>query len=91
MGFCDERNDRAFFATPETDREEYEKDVQHNIDFFASLSMEERNSFPGIYAIPAENAIPGDDGYHEKWTGRRQDWGLIHSQLEVFFADRLPV
>ena len=26
-----------------------------------------------------------------KWTGRRQDWGLIHSQLEVFFADRLPV
>ena len=26
-----------------------------------------------------------------KWTGRRQDWGLIHSQLEVFFAGRLPV
>ena len=26
-----------------------------------------------------------------KWTGRRQDWGLIHSQLEIFFADRLPV
>ena len=26
----------------------------------------------------------------KKWTGRRQDWGLIHSQLEVFFADRLP-
>lgn len=26
----------------------------------------------------------------KKWTGRRKDWGLIHSQLEVFFADRLP-
>ena len=26
-----------------------------------------------------------------KWTGRRQDWGLIYSQLEIFFADRLPV
>ena len=26
----------------------------------------------------------------KKWTGRRQDWGLIHSQLEIFFADRLP-
>jgi putative transposase len=26
----------------------------------------------------------------KKWTGRRQDWGVIHSQLEVFFADRLP-
>jgi transposase-like protein len=26
----------------------------------------------------------------KKWTGRRQDWGVIHSQLEVFFVDRLP-
>ena len=26
----------------------------------------------------------------KKWTGRRQDWGVIHSQLEIFFADRLP-
>ena len=25
-----------------------------------------------------------------KWTGRRRDWGEIHSQLEIFFADRLP-
>lgn len=24
-----------------------------------------------------------------KWTGRRRDWGEIHSQLEIFFADRL--
>ena len=26
----------------------------------------------------------------KKWMGRRQDWGLIHSQLEIYFADRLP-
>ena len=26
----------------------------------------------------------------KKWTGKRRDWGIIHSQLEVFFADRLP-
>ena len=26
----------------------------------------------------------------KKWIGRRRDWGEIHSQLEVFFADRLP-
>ena len=26
----------------------------------------------------------------KKWTGRRRDWGEIHSQLEIFFADRLP-
>ena len=25
----------------------------------------------------------------KKWTGRRKDWGQIHSQLEIFFADRL--
>jgi len=26
----------------------------------------------------------------KKWTGRRRDWGIIHSQLDVFFAGRLP-
>ena len=26
----------------------------------------------------------------KKWTGRRQDWSLIHAQLSVFFADRMP-
>lgn len=25
----------------------------------------------------------------KKWTGHRQDWGEIHSQLEIFFEDRL--
>ena len=25
-----------------------------------------------------------------KWTGRRQDWSMIHAQLAVFFADRIP-
>lgn len=25
----------------------------------------------------------------KKWTGRRQDWGQIHSQLQIFFEDRL--
>ena len=23
-----------------------------------------------------------------KWTGRRKDWGIIHSQLEIFFANK---
>ena len=26
----------------------------------------------------------------KKWTGRRQDWSIIHSQLEIFYADRMP-
>lgn len=26
----------------------------------------------------------------KKWTGKRKDWGIIHSQLEIYFADRLP-
>ena len=25
----------------------------------------------------------------KKWTGRRKDWGIIHSQLEVFFEGRI--
>jgi len=25
----------------------------------------------------------------KKWTGRRKDWGTIHSQLEVFFEGRI--
>ena len=25
-----------------------------------------------------------------KWTGRRQDWGIIHAQMAVYFADRMP-
>lgn len=26
----------------------------------------------------------------KKWTGRRQDWSVIHAQMAVFFADRMP-
>jgi transposase-like protein len=25
----------------------------------------------------------------KKWTGRRQDWGTIYSQLQIFFEDRI--
>lgn len=24
-----------------------------------------------------------------KWTGRRRDWGIIHSQLEIYFEERI--
>ena len=26
----------------------------------------------------------------KKWTGRRQDWSIIHAQLAVYFAQRMP-
>ena len=26
----------------------------------------------------------------KKWTGRRQDWSMIHAQLAIYFADRTP-
>jgi len=26
----------------------------------------------------------------KKWTGRRQDWSVIHSQMALFFAGRMP-
>lgn len=25
----------------------------------------------------------------KKWTGRRRDWGMIHSQLMICFSDRI--
>jgi transposase-like protein len=27
-------------------------------------------------------------GRQKKWTGRRKDWGIVHSQLEIYFGDR---
>lgn len=26
----------------------------------------------------------------KKWTGRRQDWSMIHAQMAVYFEDRIP-
>lgn len=26
----------------------------------------------------------------KKWTGRRQDWSMIHAQMAVYFSDRMP-
>ncbi|WP_394700930.1 transposase [uncultured Ilyobacter sp.] len=26
----------------------------------------------------------------KKWTGRRRGCGVIHSQLEIYFSDRIP-
>ena len=26
----------------------------------------------------------------KKWTGRRQDWSVIYSQMVIFFGDRIP-
>lgn len=34
---------------------------------------------------------PAQSDITRKWTGRRRDRGEIHSQLEIFFADRLNV
>ena len=29
-------------------------------------------------------------GSRIKWTGRRQDWSMIHAQLAIYFEDRMP-
>ena len=26
----------------------------------------------------------------KKWTRRRQDWSLIHAQMAIYFAERMP-
>jgi len=49
----------------------------------------------------AKSVFPTDDSLFKmlylammditkKWTGRRQDWSVVHAQLAVYFADRMP-
>lgn len=49
----------------------------------------------------AKSVFPTDDslfkmlylatmGITRKWTGRRQNWSMIHAQLAVYFKDRMP-
>lgn len=49
----------------------------------------------------AKSAFPTDDSLFKmlylatmditrKWTGRRQNWSMIHAQLAVYFKDRMP-
>lgn len=51
-------------------------------------------------ATKSKTVFPSDDSLMKmlylammditkKWTGYRQDWGQIHSQLEIYFEDRL--
>lgn len=52
-------------------------------------------------ATKAKTVFPTDDSLlkmlylammdiTKKWTGWRQDWSMIHAQLAVYFADRMP-
>ena len=49
----------------------------------------------------AKSVFPSDDSLlkmlypammdiRKKWTGRRQDWSVIHAQLSIYFAGRMP-
>lgn len=45
-------------------------------------------------AFPADNSLlkmlyPATMDTTKKWNGRRQDWGGIRSQLEIYFEERL--
>ena len=55
-------------------------------------SSQKQNVFPSDDSLlKMLYAIPGNYGYHEKWTDHRhrQDWDQIHSQLEIYFEERL--
>ena len=52
-------------------------------------------------ATKAKSVFPTDDSLQKmlylammditkKWTGRRQDWNLIHAQIAIYFAKRMP-
>lgn len=48
-----------------------------------------KGSFPSDTALFKMLYLATVDITH-KWTGKRKDWGEIHNQLSVFFAERLP-
>ena len=37
------------------------------------------------------SVFPTDDSlFKKKWTGRQRDWSVIHAQLSIYFAERMP-
>ena len=53
-----------------------------------------------LFRTKSKTVFPSDDSLlkmlylatmdiTKKWTGHRQDWGQIHSQLEIYFEERL--
>lgn len=56
--------------------------------------------FTGSFVTKSKTVFPTDDNLlkmlylavmdiTKKWAGHRQDWGQIHSRLEIYFEDRL--
>ena len=65
------------------------------------INMDGQKEVLGMWVGENKSVFPTDDSLlkmlylamidiTKKWTGKRKDWGQIHSQLEIFFADRLP-
>ncbi len=51
-------------------------------------NKETENSRNGFSKKTMHTSV-GDMDITKKWTGRRIDWGQIHSQLLIYFGDRL--
>ena len=62
---------------------------------YSTLSRQVRN------VTKAKSVFPTDDSMLKmlylammditrKWAGLRQDWSLIHAQMAIYFAERMP-
>lgn len=74
-------------------------------DFYDIYILDQLHAIEGFNGqlqkvTKAKTVFPSDDSLlkmlylammdiTKKWTGHRQDWGQIHSQLEIFFEERL--
>ena len=74
-------------------------------DFYDIYILDQLHAIEGFNrqlqkVTKAKTGFPSDDSLlkmlylammdiTKKWTGHRQDWGQIHSQLEIFFEERL--
>ena len=48
---------------------------------FEQTLVEKRNAYAAYLAMV---------DITKKWTGRQRDWSMIHAQLSIYFAERMP-
>ena len=86
----DEKRYKAIFeaaqsAAHEADIQQWEGEVQHNIDFFAKLSKEDRDAFPGIFVAPYENAISKEVAIYTAYAAMEGLFGYTEDILTRFY------
>ena len=79
----------TYFMYPETIR-----CLIHTTNTIEGFNRQLRKVTKSKTVFPSDDSLlkmlyPAMMDITKKWTDHRQDWGQIHSQLEIFFEERL--